>query len=141
MERLGGVERMHEQIYSAVTTQRRESLNMALMSFGTFLEKELQLACQNVQAVAECISLLLGIVYLFRALCAGRGQERGRGGRGGRGCSSAVLSGDIDSLCQKQLVQEEILSEDAGLSKMKSKNPGDLRRIESLCQLKSCCRQ
>ena len=34
MERLGGVERMHEQIYSAVTTQRRESLNMALMSFG-----------------------------------------------------------------------------------------------------------
>ena len=39
MERLGGVERMHEQIYSAVTTQRRESLNMALMSFGRLLSR------------------------------------------------------------------------------------------------------
>jgi len=34
MDRLGGVERLHEQIYSAVTTQRRESLDMALMAFG-----------------------------------------------------------------------------------------------------------
>jgi len=34
MDRLGGVERLHEQIYSAVTTKRRESLDMALMHYG-----------------------------------------------------------------------------------------------------------
>lgn len=36
MDRLGGVERLHEQIYSAVTTRRRESLDMALMHYGTY---------------------------------------------------------------------------------------------------------
>lgn len=34
MDRLGGVERLHEQIYSAVVTKRRESLDMALNSYG-----------------------------------------------------------------------------------------------------------
>ena len=34
MDRLGGVERLHEQIYSAVLTKRQESLDMALVSYG-----------------------------------------------------------------------------------------------------------
>ena len=53
MERLGGVERMHEQIYSAVTTQRRESLNMALMSFGESFEVPASYAGPFCQAVNE----------------------------------------------------------------------------------------
>lgn len=62
MERLGGVERLHEQIYSAVTTQRRESLNMALMSFGNDmigaigaeidrLESEIRLAVPGIRHI------------------------------------------------------------------------------------------
>ena len=34
LDRLGGVERLHEQIYSAVITKKRESLDMALMAYG-----------------------------------------------------------------------------------------------------------
>ena len=34
MDRLGGVERLHEQIYSAVITQKRDSLDMALLAYG-----------------------------------------------------------------------------------------------------------
>ena len=37
MDRLGGVERLHEQIYSAVMTKRRESLDLALMAYGELL--------------------------------------------------------------------------------------------------------
>ena len=34
MDRLGGVERLHEQILSAVITKKRDSLDMALVAYG-----------------------------------------------------------------------------------------------------------
>ena len=69
MDRLGGVERLHEQIYSAVTTGRRESLNLALMGYGnaqpfrsapcpSTCQKARDFLCPDIEALTASVKFI-----------------------------------------------------------------------------------